>query len=218
MKLLLTSAGITTDEIALALEDLAGKPIKELKILFVTTAANTIVDDKSWLTDNIFEFTKRGPRSFDLIDIAGLPESLWQPHFEATDVICFGGGDEAYLSRILLEQKVKEFLVPLLEEKVYMGISAGSVVAGIFFPKGLNVELYGEEYESDSGTGMELYNFVFAPHLNSPYFLGVTTKNLEERSYRFSSKVIATDDFTAIRIEDQNISFVGKGKRWEHGE
>ncbi len=218
MKLLLTSAGITNDEIAVALEDLVDKKFSQLKFLFITTAANTGVDDKTWLTENINEITIRKPLSIDLIDIAGLPQELWQRHFEVADVICFGGGDEAYLSRILAEQNVKEYLNILLDEKVYMGISAGSIVAGIFLPKGLNVEIYGEECESDSGVGMDFFDFVFIPHLNSPYFPGVTTEILNEKSDRFDSRAIAVDDFTAVKINDSQISLVGNGESWEHSK
>ena len=181
MKLLLTSAGITTDKIAEELVRLAGRPFSELKILFVTTAANTSIEDKTWLTENIFEFTSRKPASFDLLDIAGLPEALWKKHFEVADVICVGGGDESYLSRIFGEQGIRDFLTDFEDKKVYMGISAGSAVAGIFLPKGLNIELYGEECDSDDGVGMGLCDFVFVPHLNSPYFLGVTAKIIETK-------------------------------------
>ncbi|MEZ4200280.1 MAG: Type 1 glutamine amidotransferase-like domain-containing protein [Candidatus Paceibacterota bacterium] len=107
MKLLLTSAGITNNEIAQALEELAGKSLTDLKILFVTTAANTFLEDKSWLTENLYEFTTRKPKSFDLIDVAGLPVELWEKHFDQADVICVGGGDETCLSRIFQEQNMK---------------------------------------------------------------------------------------------------------------
>jgi len=216
MKLLLTSAGITTDLIAEELMRLVGKPFSEMKILFVTTAANTSIEDKSWLTENIFEFTSRKPASFDLLDIAGLPEALWKKHFEAADVICVGGGDEAYLSRIFAEQEVKDFLTNSQDEKVYMGISAGSIVAGIFLPKGLNTELYGEGCEADYGVGMCFYDFIFIPHLNSPYFPGVTAKILETKVDRFKSKFIAVDDCTAVCISDDVITFIGDGEKMQY--
>ena len=215
MKFLLTSAGLTNDMLASTLEELVGKSFSELKILFIITAANTGTEDKTWLTDNIFEFTRRKPLSFDLLDIAGLPEPLWKKHFDDADVICFGGGDEAYLSRILLEQNMKEYLSTLSDDKVYMGISAGSVVAGIFQPKGINVELYGEECESDEGVGMEFFDFVYIPHLNSPFFTGVRVDILEEKRNRISSRVIATDDFTGVKVVNGEVSIVGGGDVWE---
>lgn len=215
MKLLLTSAGLTNDIIANALEELASKTLTELRVLLVPTVANTSVEDKSWLTQNIFEFTSRNPKTFNLIDIAGLPPELWQKHFDDADVICVGGGDESYLARIFTQQEVKKYLQESLKDRVYMGISAGSMVAGIFLPDGMNLELYGEECESGTGTGMELFDFTFVPHMNSPYFPGVTTSILECKSGVFNSKVIATDDFTAVKIDGGVISFVGNGDRLE---
>lgn len=218
MKLLLTSAGITTEKIAEELVLLVGKPFADLKVLFVTTAANTSVEDKTWLTENLFEFTSRKPASFDLLDIAGLPHVLWKKHFEAADVICVGGGDEAYLSRIFVEQGVKDFLSGFGDEKVYMGISAGSIVAGVFLPKGLNIELYGEECESDDGVGMGFCDFVFVPHLNSPYFPRVTTEILETMLHRFESGFIAVDDFTAVSINQELVTFIGDGEKKEYSK
>ncbi|MEN9920156.1 MAG: hypothetical protein RL538_49 [Candidatus Parcubacteria bacterium] len=216
MKLLLTSAGLTSDKIAEALVGLVGKPFSEIKVLFVTTAANTSVEDKRWLTENIFEFTNRKPLSFDILDIAGLPNVLWQKHFELADVICVGGGDESYLSKIFIEQGVKDYLVNSLDDRVYMGISAGSMVAGIFLPKGLNIELYGEDCESDNGTGMRFFDFVFMPHLDSPYFPNITAEVIESKLDRFSSRVIAVDDFAAISLNHDKFDFVGDGLYLEY--
>jgi dipeptidase E len=218
MKLLLTSAGITNDKIAETLESMAGKSLTDLTVLFVTTAANTSLEDKSWLTENLYQFSSRKPKCFNLIDIAGLPSDLWKKHFNHADVICVGGGDEAYLSRIFKEQSIKEYLENNFSQKVYVGISAGSVVAGLFMPTGLNVELYGEDCEADYGTGMEFFDFIFLPHLNSPYFPNLTIETLEAKKDQFSSKIIATDDYTAIKLDDGNFSFVGSGDRWEYSK
>lgn len=128
----------------------------------------------------------------------------------------WGGGDEAYLARIFKEQEVKKYLQENLGDRVYVGISAGSVVAGLFMPKGINVELYGEECESDEGEGMEFFDFVYLPHLNSEYFPGVTVENIKERLGRFDSRVIATDDFTSIAMDGNTIKFVGTGVHWEN--
>ena len=40
MKLLLTSAGLTNQTIVKALDELVGKPLDQLKIAFIPTAAN----------------------------------------------------------------------------------------------------------------------------------------------------------------------------------
>ncbi len=215
MKILLTSAGITSAAIADGLQKLVAKPLTETKLIFIPTAANLGVEDKSWLVDNIVEFRDQHFASFDIVDIAGLPDRVWLPHFEAADVICFGGGDETYLSRILDEQGVKEKLLPLLETRVYMGISAGSMVAGASLPRGLSPELFGEDdYESDQGNGMELYDFTFIPHLNSNYFNKVRVEYLETCIDRLPTTCYATDDFTAISLMNGQPEIVGEGAVW----
>lgn len=217
MKLLLTSAGITNQTIADELQNLVGKPLSETTLLFVPTAANLCTEDKGWLIDNILEFRDQKFKSFDMLDIAGQPEAVWQPRFEAADVICCGGGDETYLSRILQEQNVKASLLPLLESKVYMGISAGSMVAGIGLPKGVDPELYGEEdFESDQCIGMELCNFSYIPHFDSPAFKRLRAEVLDTYTTRFKNTVIATDDQTAISVTDDQMKIVGDGTVWKH--
>ncbi len=215
MKLLLTSAGIRNESIAKALKDLVGKSFSDTKIVFIPTAANRDTDDKGWLIDNILDFKGQNFKSVDIVDIAGLPENIWQPHLLKADIICFGGGDETYLSRIFEEQKMKEFLLPILTTKVYMGISAGSMVAGISLPKGLSKVFFAEEdSESDCWVGMELCDLTFIPHLNSSFFKQVRGKVLDFYKEEFTCKTYATDDETAIKIDGAKIEIVGKGDYW----
>ena len=53
MKLLLTSSGFTNKSIANALLEFAGKPFKELKLVFVPTAANVESGGKEWLINDL---------------------------------------------------------------------------------------------------------------------------------------------------------------------
>lgn len=215
MRLLLTSSGLKNEHIAKALEELIGKPLVETSILFVPTAANPGTDDKGWIIENLKDFQKYGFKSIDIIDVAS-PAEVWEPHFLEADIICFGGGNEKYLARIIEENKIKEFLLPLLDEKVYMGISAGSMVAGHFLSEDLNSEIFPEEdYGDEKGTPMELYNFAFIPHLNSEWFKHVRKeflRSIEEN--RFNILTYATDDETAIKIDGSSLEIVGNGDYW----
>lgn len=216
MKLLLTSAGITNKSIADKLQQLVGKPFAETSVLFIPTAANFEFGDKSWLVKNINELHDLKLKSFDMIDIAGLPETLWLPQLQAADVICFGGGDNAYLARILREQGMKEKLEQLMDEsKVYMGISSGSMVAGTALPKGMDQELFAEgNFESDDCEGLSLCDFSFIPHLNSAYFLNIKTEVLDSIKDRLTNTTYAPDDQTAIAVVDGELEIVGGGGIW----
>jgi dipeptidase E len=210
MKFLLTSAGLTTPEITGALADLVGKPFTETKVLFITTAANTGHDDKRWLLENLNQFDRAGVASLDVLDLAGLPKDIWEPHVLAADVICIGGGDERYLARVFAEQGWSLSLPELLKDKVYMGISAGSMVVGQDLGSKLVSEIFPEEnFGDDSGAYLGLLPLAFVPHLNSSFF-SIRKERLDSLAARFTAPVYAADDVTALMIENEVVKVVGE--------
>ena len=214
MKFLLTSAGLTNDALVRALEQLVGKSFSELTILYIPTAGNTSVDSENWLVDNLLVFRNRGCKKVALLDIA-VPKVLWAKHFAPADVICFGGGNEKYLARVMQEQGFKEFILPLLADKVYMGISAGSMVAGHFLKGGLTNELFPEEdYGEEEGEPMGMLDIIFIPHMNSSWFKKVRPEFLATLKEKFDRDTYATDDETALSINGDHIEIVGTGESW----
>ncbi len=214
MKFLLTSSGLKNERLAKALEELVGKPLTETSLLFIPTAGNTSVDDQNWLITNILEFRKHNFKNISIIDIA-IPKEMWAPHFKNVDVICFGGGNEKYLARIMEEQGFKEYILPHLEHKVYMGISAGSMVAGHFLEGGLTNELFPEEdFGSENGNPMGILDLIFIPHMNSQFFENVRIDFLESIKVKFNKPTYATDDETALSIDGTSVTIVGGGASW----
>ena len=215
MKLLLTSAGITNEAIAQALTGLAGKSFTELDLLFIPSAANSEGGDKRWLIDNLVDFKNAGFRSIDILEIAGTGEDTWRPRFEHADVICFGGGNELHLARLFRETGIGNYLASLPPDQVYLGISAGSMVVGRFIPNELYELVYPEEnFGNIDIPALGLRDFCFIPHLDSDYFTHIRKENLERLKDRFPCDVYATDDETALRIDDGNIDIVGTGNSW----
>lgn len=216
MKFLLTSSGLKNERLAKALEQLVGKPLSETSLLFIPTAGNTSVDDQNWLITNILEFRKYEFKNISIIDIA-IPRTMWAPHFKNVDVVCFGGGNEKYLARIMEEQGFKEFILPLLKTKVYMGISAGSMVAGYFLLGGLTSEIFPEEdFGDEDGEPMGILDLIFIPHMNSQWFENVRIDFLESIKEKFNKTTYATDDETALAIDGVKIQIVGGGASWLH--
>ena len=212
MKFLLTSAGIVNGSIGKALLELAGKPAREISVAFVPTAANMVADDKSWLVQNYNDFLKLGLKSFDIVDIAGVPKENWLKRFEASDVLCFGGGDEQYLARVMHESGVIEMLPKLLETRVYMGISAGSMVVGKLLPSELTQELWPEESFEGNDPGLGILNLSILPHLNSDYFAHLRAPLIQSMKEQFPRTVYALDDQSALKITDQEIEMVSEGE------
>ena len=212
MKFLLTSAGIVNSSLEKALFELIGKPASETKVVFVPTAANLVADDKSWLVRNYHDFLKLGLQSFDIADIAAVPKKNWIARFESADVLCFGGGDEQYLARVMRESGVAEALPKLLETRVYMGISAGSMVVGRLLSSAFTRELWPEESFEGNEEGIGLYNFSILPHLNSDYFAHLRSPLIQSMKEHFPRTVYALDDQSALKITDEKIEVVSEGE------
>src|SRR6185369_11383411 len=186
MKFLLTSSGLVNEDIKNALQELVGKPLTETSLLFIPSAANTEGGDKRWIIENLKDFQKWDFRSIDILDIAAVPEESWKKRLAEVDVFCFGGGNEKYLAALCKKIGMKEFLQGLPEGKVYMGISAGSMVAGKFMPEKLYPEVFPEEdFGAITEAPMALCSFCFIPHLNSSFFAHVRKENLEALKNEF---------------------------------
>lgn len=221
MKFLLTSGGIRNGHVAKALTDLAGKPASEINFLFVPTAANPIEGDKGWLIDNCIEFKNQGFKSIDILDVAAVAPEVWQTRFRAADVVCVGGGDEQYLAKVFADIGMKDFLAEYLKDgsRVYMGISAGSMVTGEIIPFELMRIVYPEESFEELGKGLHLFDFYFIPHLNSEWFTHVRKDVLESVKDKFNGRpVYAFDDETALKIDGDKMEIVGVGDYWEFGK
>jgi len=214
MKFLLTSNGITNSSIAQALSKLAGKPLSEINIAFILTPSISFGGDKRWVISNLVDFQSNNFNSIDIIDIVGLQEEDWKKRFEEADVLCFGGGDEIYLAEIFGKTGMKNYLSSVLKDKIYMGISAGSMVAGMFLTDELYPLIFTEEdFGKVTTPPMALYNFCFIPHLNSEFFK-FKKDRLESLKDKFVSDVYSTDDETAIALNGDNLEIIGKGDYW----
>lgn len=212
MKFLLTSAGVVNASIEKSFLDLVGKPASEIAVVFVPTAASMVADDKSWLVENYNDFLKLGLKSFDIVDISAVPKENWLKRFDGADALCFGGGDEQYLVKIMRNSGVAEALPELLKTKVYVGISAGSMVVGKLLPIELTKELWPEESFEGNDPGVGLLNLSILPHFNSDYFAHLRTPLIQSLSDQFPQTVYALDDHSALKIADNQIEVITEGK------
>lgn len=214
MKFLLTSGGITNKSIEKAMIELVGKPIAETSILFVPTAANTIPGDKSWLIKNIQQLQNKGYKFVDVLDIAGISQNIWQPRFEAVDLIYFGGGDVQYLVKEMRGCGLDTMLPELLKTRVYMGISAGSMAVAQLLPSALMEKLYDDD-PAEAGPQTIPLGYVdclFVPHFNSKDFENVRKEMIEPFRSQLKYPLYALDDESALKVVDGKIEVVSEGK------
>lgn len=212
MKLLLTSAGLSNESISKTLLELAGKPFNELKLAFIPTAANVEKGDKDWLIEDFINCKNLGFASIDIVDISAVPRDVWEPRLNDADVLLFGGGNTFHLMYWINKSGLREILPKMLTDKVYVGISAGSMVAS----HKLSEHLYSEknrEHKDEKALGF--VNFYIRPHLNSPHFPKLRKEFLEEMARELKEPMYAIDDQTAIKVIDDKIEIISEGKYLE---
>src|SRR3954452_2476115 len=139
MKLLLTSAGIKNNSIQNALVDLLGKPIAECSALCIPTAILPFPGGPQMAYRFISgsaptPMCELGWKSLGVLELTALPsikKEYWISAVQETDALLVYGGDVLYLSRWMRESGLADLLrgpSPELREKVYVGVSAGSMV------------------------------------------------------------------------------------------
>jgi dipeptidase E len=216
MKLLLTSGGITNESIANALFDLVGKKAKESSLVFIPTASNKEAGDKSWFIDDLVNLKRQNFKSIDIADISAVEEKIWRPKFETADILFFEGGSNYHLMRWINRSGLTKLLPEYLRSKVYVGVSAGSMITSKDQPLKFSQAIYEEDFdETENMLSLELVDFYFLPHLNSPYFKNLREDFIREITKGMTEKIYAMDDQSALKVVDEKVEVISEGKWFE---
>ncbi len=215
MKLLLTSAGIKNPSISKALVDMLGKPIAECSALCIPTAIYAIPNgfNMGWSFISGKEprcpMCELGWKSMGVLELTALPsidKSVWVPQVQNTDVLLVNGGDPLYLA-YWMRQSGLEDLLPSLNETVWVGLSAGSMImtprVGEFF--------VGWKPATGGDETLGVVDFSIFPHLNHPALPHNTTANAEKWAADISIPAYAIDDETAIKVVDGAVEVISEG-------
>lgn len=212
VRLLLTSSGITNKTIEETLRDLLREPFSKASLVFIPTAANPEKGDKSWLKKDINNFRKLGFSSFDVIDISKVERKYWEPVLRHAHVLVFGGGNVYYLLKWIRKAGFDKLLNRFIKTKVYVGISAGSMItARNIFLTSSEILYYEETGKIRKTQGLGFVNFEIRPHLNSKWFPKLTLPNLEKMAREDRNTFYAIDDNTAIMVLNNKISIISEG-------
>jgi len=196
-----------------ALLKLAGKPFSELNLAFIPTAANVEKGNKDWLINDLSVCKNLGFASVDIVDISAVPRDIWEPRLNEADILLFGGGNTFHLMYWAKRSGLKDLLPKLLESKVYVGISAGSMIVSRKLLLSTSEQYYSEEigtHHDESGLGY--VNFHVRPHLNSPCFPKLKKEFLAEMAQKTKEPIYAIDDQSAIQVIGGKVRIVSEGE------
>jgi len=106
-----------------------------------------------------------------------------------------------------------EILPELLETKVYVGVSAGSMVACPDLALKTSQIVYDEDLEeTENMPALGLVNFYVLPHLNSPYFQKVRkdSQAIKRALKEINKKVYILDDTSAVKVIDKKVEVISE--------
>ena len=213
MKLLLTSGGITNRSIAEALFRLTGKKPEDTTLVFVPTASNVVTGDKSWFINDLLNLYKLNLKSIEITDISAVDEKIWSPSIESADILYFEGGDTYHLMEWLNKSGLTKMLPKLLENKVYVGSSAGSMVTNKTLDSKISQIIYAEDFDKNyEMNGLNFVDFYFLPHLNDDYFVNMREDFVRNRLKSVKAEIYVLDDDSAIIIDGNKIEVVSEGE------
>jgi len=213
MKLLLTSNGLTNNTIANALFELTEKKSKDMTVVFVPTASNVESGDKDWLITDLINLKKYNFKSIEITDISAVDEKIWRPSLERADILFFEGGNAYHLMRWLNKSSLSLALPELLKNKVYVGVSAGSMVTNHDLNLKLSNLIYEENYsETEELKALNFVDFYFLPHLNSKWFMKMRKENIVKVGNKINRAIYALDDNSAIKVNDDKIEVISEGE------
>ena len=213
MKLLLTSGGITNASIARALFDLVGKKPEDTLLVFIPTASNVEKGDKGWLIDDLINLQKQNFKSIDIADISAVPERIWKSKMEDADVLFFEGGNTFHLMEWMNKSGLVSALPALLKSRVYVGVSAGSMVTNKDLALTISQIIYGEDLDKkEDMAGLNFVDFYFLPHLNSAYFKKLREDTIRKAVQGIPEEIYVLDDDSALKIVDGKIEVVSEGE------
>ena len=126
-------------------------------------------------------------------------------------VILVTWNDTKYLIEQVRKSGFDKELSKLIKHKVYVGISAGSMILSEHI--WMSSEFMYDEEEEPSPKGLHHIDIYFRPHYKSPDFPKVNDENLREiAKANQNKKIYAMDDDSALKIVDDKIEIISEGK------
>ena len=205
--LLLTSAGMApmNDEIIKLLQ----KPAYDITVAFITTATKPS-ENKDYAQRDLDIMAEMG-FNVEKVDIEGKKEAELMKLLELKDIIFVEGGNTFYLLKAMRECNFEKVIRKLLKlGKVYIGVSAGSIVAGRTIKtagwKNVDKNIVGLK----NLKGLNLVPFDIFVHYQSEH-AEIIKQEIKNPINRLKKLKIITDE-QAILVQGKEVDIIGEGE------
>jgi len=206
MSMLLTSDGVLDGPPHAALLDLLGKPIADSRTVVVLDAMLPFPGDKGDMLDHVQQYRALGWAECDVLTLSSGPASGIEARLRAADVVFCYGGTNHWLAEAWRVTDLAPVLRDLLDEKVYVGMSAGSMIFSTLHSAAVEAlddheEVAMLELES-VGPALPLFNWFFFAHLGADYFPQTTDDWAQQTVKRLGGEAWFLSDGSALVVHD----------------
>ena len=206
MRMLLTSNGVLSGPAFDALVDLLEKPIAESRTVVVIDAMLPFPGDKTTMLTHIDGYRRLGWAECDVLTLFSGPRSVVESRLRAADVVFCYGGTNHWLAHAWRESGLAPVLREILDEKVYVGLSAGSMIFSRLHAAAVEAlddhdEVTMLQLESVA-PALPLLDWYLVPHLGAAYFPHSTDEWAAATAARLGGPVWFLDDTSALIIRD----------------
>lgn len=213
MKAILASSGFTNEEIIRACEELAEKPRAEMDFIVLNEAVKAEKGDSRWLIEGLGEIARNFGGKVELLDLQAHDLAYIRERIATCDVVfCFGGQTD-YLKEVFEKTGFVEILPEVLEEKVWVGSSAGSCVLCHKESEETTTGVY--EETGENRRYLELLPICFLPHYQSTWFPKLTKEVAIRESQVTELPVYLMSDQAALVVrgsmEKPEFQAIGEG-------
>jgi dipeptidase E len=205
VRMLLTSNGPRNDVTRDAMIDLLGMPIADARIAVVIDAILPFAGDSSTLLEHLTDIRALGWAEFDVVSLLAAPRPIVESRLRSADVILGYGGSNHWLAHAWRTTGLDAVLPELLDEKVYVGWSAGSMIfsrlqAAVAEAIGDDeLQLFGL---ASTAPAAPLFDWFLLPHLGAPYFPHSTDAWAAEQAPLLGGPTWFLDDDSALLVRD----------------
>lgn len=211
MKLILCSEGFHTQNSVKKCVELVGKPQDKITFAIINEGYSVELGNKRWVLKNLNDLANNFPAEIDLVNLLALPLNEVEERIMSKDAIFTIGGNTDYLMSVFVKTGFNKLLPKLLESKVYVGSSAGSMVMGKRLSSEVRKTLYDDVTSLDETTEyLRLVDFSFLPHLDSDNEnFKYRAEKLTQAAKKHPGKIYGLRDDSAMVIVDGKIEFIG---------
>ena len=174
-------------------------------VTYIPTAA--IAEEIEGMAQEETKMLERLGLAVDELEVSTAPRERIEESLTKSDMIFVGGGNTFFLLQELKKSGADQILIREVNKgKLYVGESAGAVVAAPDIGYSAQMDCPGKAPELTEYSGLGLVDFYVVPHLGNEDMGEGAERIIEKYSGTLDLKVIT--DYQAILVEDDEIKIL----------